>query len=243
MGVTDIAKVTKPEQLQHEKPAKTGKTTKVSKLAAKVKKMSPVGQALVGAVLEAADPGTPAQQAKTIIDNGRMTGKKPEAIADELSAAGHLVFTAGQLILRGQEVADSEPDLRQQIIDQSIEIQETKRRMKALREMQAEHLEQMPEWQELEAAKLQMQGKIDKLKIALSQDSVYNDRQEDIAHWRLKLNDQEDILSLHLVHYRDEEEAQTVEFGDKERPIVLKAKLGKERDIQIEMDFGAASEN
>ena len=186
---------------------------------------------------------TPAQQAKEIIDNGRMTNETPQAIADKLTAAGPLVFTAGQLILRGQEVADSEPDLRQQIIDQSIEIQETKRRIKTLRELQQEHLEQMPEFQAVEAAKLEMQGKIDKLKIALSQDGEYNDRQEDLAGWRLKLADQEDILSLHLVHYRDEEEAQAVEFGDKERPIVLKAKLGKERDIQIEMDFRTTDAN
>lgn len=218
MSKSDTA--TKTKRQPASKPAKTEKTITV----------------------KAGD--TPAKIAKRIIDDGRMTNLKPEQIAQQLEAAGGAVFTAGQLILRGQEVAgEDEPDLRQQIIDQSIEIQETKRRLKTLRELQAEHLEQMPEWQAVEEAKLAMQGKIDQLKIALSQDSEYNDRQEDIASWRLKLTDQEDILSLHLVHYRDEEEAQAVEFGDKERPIVLKAKLGKERDIQIEMDFGAASEN
>jgi hypothetical protein len=127
-----------------------------------------------------------------------------------------------------------------QILILAADVQDTKGKLKTLRELQHELLEQLPEYQELEKAKLATKGAEDKLRIALSDNGDYNDRQERINDEKHKLTDQEDILSMHLIAYRDATSDNAIEVADlTERPIVLKAKLGKERDIQTEFDFNS----
>ncbi len=173
--------------------------------------------------------------------DGKKKGSPAQAIAKKLKDAGPGVATAASLLLNGMEVAgkaeDREIGLPHQIVEMAIEIKESRRRLKVLREQRQEHLEGVQEWNDLQESKTALKGQEDKLKIALSSDDDYNQLSENIQEWSHKLTDQEDILSQHLIVYRDEEDEDAVEFGDTERPIVLKARLGKERPIQTELDF------
>lgn len=129
-------------------------------------------------------------------------------------------------------------DEANQILSQAADVQDTKAKLKTARELQKEHLEQIDEYNAMQDAKLVAKGLEDKLKLKLNSDSEYNNRQEHISELKHDLADQEDILSIHLIAYRDKTKDESIEVDDvTERPIYVSARLGKERDIQTEMDF------
>lgn len=188
---------------------------------------------------------TPAQQADKIMKDGKRQRKTPQQIADDIAAAPPIVAAAASLIIGGMKVAGQEDgdmttaEEQDQIIILAGDIQDTKGRLKTLREMQQDILDQEPKYAALQEAKQVVKGAEDALRIALSDNADYNNRQEDISSWKFKLADQEEILSQHLVAYRLKHNEDALEVDDsKERPIRMKASLGKERDIQTRFDFG-----
>lgn len=117
------------------------------------------------------------------------------------------------------------------------EIQDQKRQLKAAREERQEIIESHVEYAELEEAKAILQDKQRLLREALIGDDDYNTISERIADATLDIADNEEILSQHLILYRDQEHRQAIEIGKIERPIIIKAKLGKEQPVQTKLDI------
>lgn len=124
------------------------------------------------------------------------------------------------------------------IRNQINKIETLKQRRKTAAEMLSERLESNSAYEPYQLAKIALQEAKDKLFGNLAQDEEYIRLKDEFDNIKYEQGIEQEVLAAEVLTYREEFEAKAVETTEAtERPIILKASLGKEQDIQLEMDF------
>lgn len=117
------------------------------------------------------------------------------------------------------------------------DIEESKRKVSAAKEMAQEKLEAMPYFDEVQTLTEKLAEAKAQLKSASMANGSYNDLLSEIADEQQKLKDLKQILSDHLVYYRDNFQEKQVEMNDDgdARELIITGKLGKEAKYQYNL--------
>ncbi len=113
------------------------------------------------------------------------------------------------------------------------EINETKEKMKVLREQLRDVMEQNEEYSKLAEEIKELGNKRLEAKKLLAADRDYQKVSADLDDFKLKLKDLQEIMSHYLVTYYDETQSTRLRDNEGEtRSVILSAKIGKpEADI------------
>lgn len=114
------------------------------------------------------------------------------------------------------------------------EINETKEKIKVLREQLRDVLEQNDEYTSLADEISQLSNKRVEAKKILASDRDYQKVNADLDDYKLKLKDLQEIMSHYLVTYYNETRSTRIRDNDGEtRSVILSAKIGKpEADME-----------
>lgn len=127
-----------------------------------------------------------------------------------------------------------------QITQLDYEIFESGNKLRVVREQLNGIVQQTPEWKAVELAAKALDLAKTKLKIELESDRDYTTLTEQQAELKLKQTDLKEIMSHHLIRLKIEEQIDGVPTSKGfERPVELKAKLGKERPDTLPMAFNS----
>jgi len=116
------------------------------------------------------------------------------------------------------------------------EMEETRLKLKTLREQLKDVLEQNEEYQALAEEIKELATKRLEAKKLLLSDQAYQQIYTEVEDYRNKLKDLQEIMSHHLVTYVNETSKTEIETAHGEtRPVILSAKIGKP-EIKVEND-------
>lgn len=120
-----------------------------------------------------------------------------------------------------------------------LEIAESSGKIKRLKADRADAVEQLQEHADVQELADKLKEARATLKAAITDDPTVGPITAELEEEQAKLKDLRDILSLHLVRYRETSEKQYIEETDssKVRPILVTAKLGKPEYHQEAMAF------
>lgn len=139
-------------------------------------------------------------------------------------------------------MSDSKAETLDSIRTIAKAVDSTESKIKTLREQAKEIVEAMPQYAAVEESTIALKAAREKLKLALMNNSSYNNLLEKIAQEAETLDDDKDVLSDYLIEYYAETHEKQVEIntinGDA-RPIDIKAKLGKEKQKYQTHMFGS----
>jgi hypothetical protein len=128
--------------------------------------------------------------------------------------------------------------------NQEYIIEMTKKSIDTRKELIAEHIENMQEWLEVEAAKEELMRVRQIMSAKLSSDGIYNDQLEDLAQLKDKLKSEKETLSDLIVGYfslTKERQMEMTSSGDA-RTLVIKGSLGKKGKYQTNIFTGSSNE-
>jgi hypothetical protein len=128
--------------------------------------------------------------------------------------------------------------------NQEYIIEMTKKSIDTRKELIAEHIENMQEWLEVEAAKEELMRVRQNMSAKLSSDGIYNDHLEDLAQLKDKLKSEKETLSDLIVGYfslTKERQIEMTSSGDA-RTLVIKGSLGKKGKYQTSIFTGSSNE-
>jgi predicted RNase H-like nuclease (RuvC/YqgF family) len=128
--------------------------------------------------------------------------------------------------------------------NQEYIIEMTKKSIDTRKELIAEHIENMQEWLEVEAAKEELMRVRQNMSAKLSSDGIYNDQLEDLAQLKDKLKSEKETLSDLIVGYfslTKERQMEMTSSGDA-RTLVIKGSLGKKGKYQTNIFTGSSNE-
>jgi predicted RNase H-like nuclease (RuvC/YqgF family) len=128
--------------------------------------------------------------------------------------------------------------------NQEYIIEMTKKSIDTRKELIAEHIENMQEWLEVEAAKEELMRVRQNMSAKLSSDGIYNDHLEDLAQLKDKLKSEKETLSDLIVGYfslTKERQMEMTSSGDA-RTLVIKGSLGKKGKYQTNIFTGSSNE-
>lgn len=134
-------------------------------------------------------------------------------------------------------------DLIESIRATESDIKAARDDLKVAREAKADLVAELPESRELANLIEEVSSTRKKIAAAAKGDHDIERLDEQIAELTLKLTDLQEILSHHLVEYRETSKTTFIEQGDssKVRPIILSAKLGKPEYHQEAIPFDEAA--
>lgn len=129
------------------------------------------------------------------------------------------------------------------IRDRMYRVEVAKNRRKTATEMLNEHIEQLELYKQLQTAKQAVEAAREKLYQYLGSDSDYISLREGVDSANQELSVEQESLSAEVLDYRDRYETRAVEVDEEhERPIIVSAKLGRKREIQLELDLDGKHE-
>lgn len=122
--------------------------------------------------------------------------------------------------------------IRQQI----NKVKEAKDRRKTAAEMLSDHLEANQLYKAVELAKTALAEAKEKLFNDLASDEEYIQLKDNFDDQKYTQGTEEEILAAEVLQYREDFEAKAVQIDEEsERPIILKASLGKKQDLQMDL--------
>ena len=122
------------------------------------------------------------------------------------------------------------------IRNQLQKLETLKQRRKTAAEMLSERLEGNTAYEPYQLAKIALAEAKEKLFTNLASDEEYIRLKDEFDNIKYEQGMEQEILAGEVLQYREEFEAKAVEVDDAtERPIILKAVLGKEQDIQLDL--------
>lgn len=121
------------------------------------------------------------------------------------------------------------------------DIHDTKDRIKVLAETRKANIAELPEYTQLAELLAQVVKARQELKSAVKGDTDISKMGSELEKERFKLTDLKEMLSHHLVLYREQSKNAYIEQEEstKVRPIILSAKLGKPEYHQEALPIGA----
>lgn len=122
----------------------------------------------------------------------------------------------------------------------ALDVEVRKDKLKNLKEQAEDIVAEMPEYQEAQKTKLAFDAAKEKLRLALLNEPHHNDLLEEIAQEKQDLDDDKDVLSLHLVEYYTATHERQVELNENTgdaREVIVTGKLGKKQKFQTNI-FG-----
>lgn len=118
----------------------------------------------------------------------------------------------------------------------SVEMKKNNKKTAA--EMFKDHIEAAPEYKAVELAKIALDEAKERMFNAFATDEEYIQLHDGLDEAKYDLAMEQEVLAAEVLAYRDEFESRTVEIDEEtERPIILKATLGKKQDIQLALDL------
>lgn len=115
-------------------------------------------------------------------------------------------------------------------------VNEAKAKRKTAAEMLSDHLEANPLYKAVELAKTALSEAKEKLFNDLASDEQYIGLKDNFDDHKYNQGTEEEILAAEVLEYREEFEAKAVQIDEEtERPIILKASLGKKQDLQMDL--------
>lgn len=117
-------------------------------------------------------------------------------------------------------------------------VEQAKQARKTAAEMVSDHLEANESYKAVELAKIALDEAKERLFKNLAADEEYIGLRDSYDTAKYELGIEQEILATEVLAYRETFEAKAVEIDEQtERPIILKASLGKKQDIQLELGF------
>lgn len=127
-------------------------------------------------------------------------------------------------------------DALENIRNQIAKVEMAKNRRKTAAEMLSDHLEANQLYKAVELAKTALSEAKEKLFNDLASDDQYIGLKDSFDDAKYTQGIEEETLAAEVLAYREEFEAQTVQIDEEsERPIIIKASLGKKQDLQMDL--------
>lgn len=126
----------------------------------------------------------------------------------------------------------------EEIRGQIEKVEIAKGHRKTAAEMLSDHLEANQLYKAVALAKTALEESKQKLFNDLATDQEYINLKDGFDDAKYTQGIEEESLAQLVLEYHNEFEAEAVAVDDEsERPIILKASLGKKQDLQLELDF------
>jgi hypothetical protein len=140
---------------------------------------------------------------------------------------------------KGNDVVSMDLEQTNRIIAIDVELETSTREIKRLSDIRKGLIEDLPEYQALEAAVMAVRECRERLRLAIRDNRELAKVEVDTAEERFKLRDLREILSHHLVVYTQDTGRDVVKDHEAHtRQIELKAKLGKRALDQARLPLG-----
>lgn len=122
-------------------------------------------------------------------------------------------------------------------------VDKAKHDKKIAKELLDEYLDGLELKKQVDAAKEAVENARDRLFMFLGSDNGYISLKDGLDGAKHEVDFAQEILSTEVLAYRDEFETRSVEVDDEtERPIILKATLGRKQEIQLELGIDGRQE-
>lgn len=179
---------------------------------------------------------------------GKILTKIAVARANNDDKALEAAFAEGKQMLQDAGMMETEEDhlnTLTNIRDLDLRIWTTKGRIKTQQEVVDDIKAGHTAYSEMIKAKQLYETAREKLRVALLSDRDYNDAMENLAEEKVQLNEDKEVLSLHIVEYYTRTHERQVEIGDKPgdaRELVVTGKLGARGKYQTNLFGGQKDE-